>query len=301
MKETYSNVSIERLCGLFGKSRQAWYDVQNRRDDRKMKEELIVGWVRETRRELPKVGTLKLMYQLQARFRDHNIALGRDAFYSLLRNNDLLVKSKKRYTSTTQSYHHYRVWPDLLQRRPADQAEQVWVSDITYLRTQSGFIYLFLVTDAFSRKIVGHHLSQSLKASGCIAALQKAIRQRIYPERNLIHHSDRGIQYCCDAYVEVLQKNRIKISMTQSGSPYDNAIAERVNGILKSEFDLARTFESYAEAVGSVARAINAYNTLRPHFSCKLLTPQKAHEREMENTLKVFSNRLQKVRFQSTE
>lgn len=182
--------------------------MRNRRDDRKMKEELIVGWVREIRRELPKVGTLKLAHQLQGTFKDHNIVLGRDAFYSLLRNNDLLVKSKKRYTSTTRSHHRYRIWPDLVQRRPARKPEQVWVSDITYLRTQSGSIYLFLVTDAFSRKIVGHHLSQSLKASGCIAALQKAIRQRMYPGRNLTHHSDRGIQYCCDAYVEVLQKKQ---------------------------------------------------------------------------------------------
>lgn len=300
MKRTYSNVSLEKLCGLFGKSRQAWYDVQTRRDDRKMKEELILGWVREIRRELPKVGTLKLAHQLQETFKDHNITLGRDAFYSLLRSNDLLVKSKKRYISTTQSHHHYRIWPDLVQRRPAQKPEQLWVSDITYLRTQSGFIYLFLVTDAFSRKIVGHHLSQSLKASGCIAALQKAIQQRVYPARNLIHHSDRGIQYCCDAYVEVLQKNNINISMTQSGSPYDNAIAERVNGILKSEFDLSRTFDSYSEAIGLVARAINAYNNLRPHFSCNLLTPQKTHQRERENTLKVFSDRVQKVKNQSS-
>lgn len=291
MKEAYGNVSIEKLCGLFGKSRQAWYDLRDRRDDRQLKEALILNSVREIRRELPRVGALKLLYQLGGVFQDHKINIGRDAFYSLLRTHDLLVKSRKRYVSTTQSHHHYRIWPDLIQRRAADKAEEVWVSDITYLRTQSGFIYLFLVTDAFSRKIVGYHLSQSLKASGCITAIQKAIRQRLYPDRPLIHHSDRGIQYCCEAYIEILQKNHINISMTQSGSPYDNAIAERVNGILKAEFDLSRTFNSYSNAIEPVTRAINLYNTKRPHFSCNLLTPQQAHQIEMANTPKVFAER----------
>jgi putative transposase len=177
-----------------------------------------------------------------------------------------------------------------VQRRHPAKAEQIWVSDITYLRTRAGFIYLFLITDAFSRKIIGYHLSQSLKASGCITALNKAINQREYPNRELIHHSDRGIQYCCDAYVEVLQKARMEISMTQSGSPYDNAVAERINGILKMEFDLYRVFENYSAAVDPVCKAISYYNTIRLHYSCDLSTPQLTHSHESKNLPIVFSD-----------
>src|SRR3546814_2512693 len=168
--------------------------------------------------------------------------MGRDYFSALMRDNGLLIYPKRRYVNTTLSFQHYRKWPDMVNRRKPIMAEQVWVSDITYLRTGRGFIYLFLITDAYSRKIVGYHLSQSLKASGCVSALKKAIGKREYKARPLIHHSDRGIQYCCDAYIEILKRNHIAISMTQPGSPYDNAIAERVNGILKAEFALYNTF-----------------------------------------------------------
>ena len=139
--------------------------------------------------------------------------------------------------------------------------DQVWVSDITYLRTENGFIYLSLITDAYSRVIVGYHVSQHLKASGCIAALAKALKGRLNPLTELIHHSDRGIQYCCDDYVQILQSNDIQISMTQTGSPYDNAIAERVNGILKQEFGLDRTFKTYYDAIEPVAKACLLYTS----------------------------------------
>ena len=153
MKEAYSTVSVETLCGLFGKSRQAWYDMQGRRDESFLQEELIVSWVREKRLSLPKVGGIKLLAMLAGQFADHRIDIGRDAFFSILRKRDLLIQIKRRYAVTTQSFHHYKTWTDLIQRRQPARAELVWVSDITYLRTQSGFIYLFLITDAFSRKI----------------------------------------------------------------------------------------------------------------------------------------------------
>lgn len=290
MKGAYSMVSLETLCGLFGKSRQAWYDMQGRRDESLLQEELIISWVKQIRLLLPRVGGIKLLAMLSNQLEAHRISIGRDAFFSILRKHNLLIQIKRRYAVTTQSFHHYKKWPDLIQRRQPVKAEQVWVSDITYLRTRSGFIYLFLITDAFSRKIVGYHLSQSLKASGCLAALNKAIKEREYPERDLIHHSDRGIQYCCDAYVELLQKSQINISMTQSGSPYDNAIAERVNGILKVEFNLYQTFDSYSAAVEPVCKSIVAYNHIRPHYSCDLQTPQLTHSRESGNTPKVFSD-----------
>lgn len=290
MKEVYSNVSVEALCGLFGKSRQAWYDRQERTEERLMREEVIVNRVREIRCILPRVGGIKLMILLAEELRAHRITIGRDAFFSILRKHGLLIQFKRRHAVTTQSHHHYKKWPNLVQGRQALKAEEIWVSDITYLRTQSGFIYLFLITDAFSRKIVGYHLSQSLKATGCLTALNKAIRERMYADRKLIHHSDRGIQYCCDAYVELLQKNKIRISMTQTGSPYDNAIAERVNGILKLEFGLYRIFDSYLAAVEPVCRAISAYNTVRPHFSCNLQSPQRTHGWESEIAVNVVTN-----------
>lgn len=290
MKAIYGNLPVATLCGLFGKSRQAWYDLQGRKQQELFHEQVVVELVQQKRALLPRVGGIKLFAMLRGELADHRISIGRDAFYSVLRDNELLVPSKRRYAVTTQSNHRFKKWPDLVQRRRPVLAEEIWVSDITYLRTQSGFIYLSLITDAFSRKIVGYHLSQSLKATGCIAALNKAISGRSYPDRPLIHHSDRGIQYCCDAYVKVLLDNKFQISMTQDGSPYDNAVAERVNGILKAEFDLYRTFDSYRDAINPVCRAIAAYNTIRPHFSCNLQTPNQAHEREEENTQKVFAD-----------
>jgi putative transposase len=206
------------------------------------------------------------------------VSMGRDAIFDLVRANGMLVKSRKRYVCTTNSSHRYRIHPDLVQRRAAYRAEEIWVSDITYLSTISGFAYLSLVTDAYSRKIMGYYLSRDLKASGCLKALERALQTRIYPGRTLIHHSDRGTQYCCDAYVSRLGESGVRVSMTQTGSPYDNAIAERVNGILKTEFDLYRTFSSHGRASEAVENAIYKYNNIRMHTSCNYKTPQCMHQ-----------------------
>jgi putative transposase len=285
MRKVYSNVPIGTLCGLFGRSRQAWYDHGKRYDGVSMQEGLILSWVNGIRADLPRVGGVKLLQILGPVLMEHNMHIGRDAFFVLLRNNGLLIQARKRYTTTTMSHHHFRKWPDLVQRRRAIMAEQIWVSDITYLRTASGFVYLFLITDAYSRKIVGYHLSQTLKASGCLIALEKAVNGRIYPKRPLLHHSDRGIQYCCEEYIEMLQQRGIGISMTQSGSPYDNAIAERVNGILKQEFGLYQVFKGYGQASAKVCEAIALYNNRRPHYSCDMKTPQQTHLLELQKTL----------------
>lgn len=279
MRQLYPCVGAARLCGLFGKSRQALYDKDWRGSDQVLKEELILGMVAQIRKELPCIGTVKLYSLLKGKITEHGIKMGRDAFFNLLRQNQLLVKVKKRYVITTESRHRFKKWPDLSKGMILQQSELLWVSDITYLRTQAGFVYLFLVTDAYSKKIVGYHLSQDLKVKGCLIALSKAIQSRQHPDTMLVHHSDRGIQYCCDQYVHLLQHNNIRISMTQSGSPYDNAIAERINGILKTELGLRKTFRSYREAVAPLARAIHAYNNLRPHMSCEYLTPSQAHQR----------------------
>lgn len=277
MKQLFSNVSFTNVCRLFGKSRQAWYDINQRCADKNLQEALLIQWVEAIRLTLPRSGTIKLHSMLEEKRKAHGLTIGRDAFFDLLRRYDLLVQPKKKYVHTTQSFHRFRKWPNLVEGWVPVRPEQLWVSDITYLRTETGFIYLSLITDAFSRKIVGYHLSQQLKVSGCIASLQKAIKGRSRQREELIHHSDRGIQYCCDDYVQLLQTHGIQISMTQSGSPYDNAIAERINGILKQEFSLDATFKSYAQAIGPVTTAIYNYNNIRPHFGCNLLTPQKMH------------------------
>jgi hypothetical protein len=264
MRQFYPSAGVARLCGLFGKTRQALYDTQWRQADELMQEELIVTMVIETRKELrlPKLGSVKLYNLLKGKITEHGMKLGRDAFLRILQNNDLLVKKKKKYAITTMSKHYFKKWSNLIQNIEIQHAEQVWVCDITYLRTQTGFVYLSLITDAYSRKIMGFHLSQELKARGCIIALKKALKERQYPDRKLIHHSDRGIQYCCDQYVSLLLENDIQISMTQSGSPYDNAIAERINGLLKTELGLDKTFKSYFEALEPLANAIYSYNNL---------------------------------------
>jgi putative transposase len=300
MKTQHPAIGLERLCTLFGKTRQAYYDHYWRQSDDQLQEALIVELVRSVRQRLPRLGARKLLLVLHDDFAAHHISIGRDSFLELLRNHELLVRRTKRYVRTTDSNHPFKKWADLIKELKVTATEQLWVSDITYLRTESGFVYLSLITDAFSHKIVGYHLSQHLKAQGCIIALNKAIAtlKGSQEQRTLIHHSDRGVQYCCDAYVQVLQHHHIAISMTQSGSPYDNAIAERVNGILKTELMLEQTFSSYSAAVPLVHQAIDAYNRLRPHMSCGNLTPEQVHLQQQPTTAvkKMWKSKQQTVK-----
>lgn len=279
MKKHYPTVGLEKLCKLFGKTRQAFYDQSWRSSDEQLQEAFVIDKVKTIRSYIEGIGGIQLYSMVKADLKLHDISIGRDKFYELLRKHDLLLKRKKRYTITTNSNHPYYKWPDLTAHIVLTGIEQLWVSDITYLRTENGFVYLSLITDAYSRKIIGYHVSQHLKAQGCIIALDKAIRslQDTKENRKLIHHSDRGIQYCCGPYVIILQNNHIGISMTQSGSPYDNAIAERINGILKHQLGLKHVFKNYASTVTAVCCAIDAYNCLRPHMSVSNLTPQQAH------------------------
>lgn len=279
MKQFYPSTGLEKLCGLFGKTRQAFYDQSWRSSDEQLEEAFIIDKVKTIRKRIEGIGGVQLHAMLKEELQLHNIHIGRDSFYDLLRKHNLLIKVRRRYAITTNSNHPYYKWPDLTGNIITTAIEQLWVSDITYLRTKNGFVYLSLVTDAYSRKIMGYHVSQYLKAQGCIIALNKAIAELSTEKekRKLTHHSDRGIQYCCQSYITILQNNNINISMTQTGSPYDNAIAERVNGILKQQVGLNQVFENYTAAVAAVCKAIDAYNCLRPHMSISNLTPQKAH------------------------
>jgi len=261
---------LRELCGLLGYSAQAYYQYLKVTERRSFGREELVQQVLAYRREQPRIGTRKLFSLLRP-------DIGRDAFFGLLRESGLLVRQKRRHARTTFSYHRFRKYADLAKGMIVERPDQLWVSDITYIRMGEGFAYLSLVTDAYSRKVIGFSLSHALSTDNCLGALKMALKQREgdYP---LVHHSDRGIQYCSGAYTELLQKEGIAISMTQSGNPRDNAIAERVNGILKMEL-LQDSYADINSAGQSVKQAIIIYNTLRPHSSLDMMTPEKAHER----------------------
>jgi putative transposase len=262
------------FCALFGISKQAYYkkikaDRQNAqvRGDAKT-------LVLELRRQLPKLGTRKLHYLLK----NKGIDMGRDHLFSWLRSQGLLVYKKRRYTVTTNSKHWMRKYPNVIKGLTINRPEQVWVADITYLDTaEDGNVYLHLVTDAYSKQIMGYELCNNMEAASTLKALQMAVKSRRYKELPLIHHSDRGLQYCSKLYIDCLIQNKITISMTENGSPYDNAVAERVNGILKDEFGLAEQLDNHYEALMQVEESIKAYNFLRPHLSCNMLTPDQMH------------------------
>lgn len=205
---------------------------------------------------------------------DEQIKMGRDAFFDLLARNKLLVRKRKIYAHTTQSFHRFRKHKDLIKGQPAPlAANRLWVSDITYLRTEKGFVYLSLITDAYSRMVVGYHVGQTLEAIHSIAALKMALKGLQAPKPDLLHHSDRGSQYCCDEYVQLLAKWQIKISMTETSDPLDNAIAERVNGILKDEYLDHVQIKDYNHAQNLVKKTVYSYNHLRPHMSLNMATP----------------------------
>lgn len=206
-----------------------------------------------------------------------NAPVGRDKFFGVLRSAGLLVRRKRNHIRTTQSYHRFRVYKNQLKARVISKINEAWVSDITYIRSNEGFLYLSLVTDVYSRKIVGWSLTRSLQIEGAMKALKMALRQRC-GTKELIHHSDRGIQYCSKDYVDLLHKNKIGISMTEENHCYENAIAERVNGILKQEYNMEGGFKTYRQAVKGCAQGIYLYNEERPHLSLAMKTPNQLHK-----------------------
>jgi len=271
---------LSRLCSLSGYSRQSYYKRSVRQEEEPLKEELIVQQVIGYRRLQQVIGGKKLFVLISPFIKQHEMKMGRDAFILMLGRYGLLNKRPRGKPRTTDSNHWLKKYPDLIKEWAPVQSDQLWVSDITYLRLSNGDAFLSLVTDAYSRKIVGFHVSKGLKADGPVLALQMAISGR--SEINgLIHHSDRGSQYCCGDYVDLLHGCGINISMTQTGDPRDNAIAERVNGILKMEL-LEPVFTDLDAAKVAVTHAINTYNYLRPHSSISMLTPALVHGRTLK-------------------
>lgn len=258
-------------------TRQAIYQAEQRQRRKREALEPVLAMVLEVRRFLPRVGTRKLYHLLQPRLQAAGIKLGRDGLFGYLRQHHLLIEPRRCYTKTTFSKHWMKKYPNLLRERVVTGPEQVFVSDITYVESGEGVHYLSLVTDAGSRKIMGHELSREMKASDVVKALQQAVRQRCH-KIPLIHHSDRGIQYCSRCYQDELGRHGIAASMTDGHDCYQNALAERVNGILKQEFLIYRcpTFEDLKTLV---AESIEAYNHLRPHLSLGMRTPEEVHKK----------------------
>lgn len=278
MKNKHPKVSLEKLCGLFGFSRQAYYEAITRRNTEVISNSIILCLVNEIREDMPFIGTRKLLHLLEPKLEEHIIKIGRDQLFNLLRFHGLLIRRRKKIARTTNSNHPYKRYPDLIKNLEVTRSNQVWVSDITYIRTVSGFSYLSLLTDLYSRKIVGYCLYPSLEAVGCLNALKMAIALNpMQTGQSLIHHSDRGVQYCSFEYTKLLLEHDIQISMTQSGNPYDNALAERVNGILKNEFYPKRVYLNHQDAANNISKIIKIYNSKRPHSSIDYLTPQEAH------------------------
>jgi transposase InsO family protein len=242
-------------------------------------EAVVLKTITPIRADMPRLGGRKLHFVIQEQLLAHNITMGRDRFFNLLGKYGLLIRKRKRSNPiTTNSDHPFFKYPNLIRDLEPNAPNQLWVSDMTFVPTATGSCFLNLVTDAYSRKIVGWCLWRNMRADGTVQALKMALEGLEGPKsKGLIHHSDRGLQYCCREYTNTLVASQVTISMTENGDPYENAIAERVNGILKTEFGIATSFKNYDEAKQGIQTAINTYNCRRPHASCNYLTPQQAH------------------------
>jgi len=269
---------LSSLCTLLGYTRQAFYGYKKSAVQEAFESELLIQEVLRHRLQQPKIGARKLIIMMQGFAKEHRINWGRDAFFDLLREHNLLVRKRRRKTQTTFSKHWYKKHKNLVRGFEPTAPNLLWVSDITYIPIAGGSGYLSLVTDAYSRKIAGFYLSKTLHATGPEQALLMALSDCADTE-NLIHHSDRGVQYCCTDYVKILDDKKIKISMTENGDPLENAIAERVNGILKGEL-LQEKYDCFESAQNGVEKSVLVYNSLRPHSSCGMVTPNEAHHKE---------------------
>jgi putative transposase len=270
-------VSITRLCRKTGMSRQNFYKGRKERTRREVDAELIAELVRTERAVQPRLGGKKLYHILKPRLEEAVVRIGRDRFFQVLQEKGLILDPLPKAPRTTNSQHSLPVFRNLLAQKELTGPNQAWVSDITYIRTEEGFLYLSLITDAWSRKIVGFHAGDTLETEGCLLALEKAAREfvgRVLP----LHHSDRGSQYCSHLYTGKLREYGMEISMTEEQHCYENAKAERVNGILKQEYSLGGCFRAKPQAIAATEQAVWLYNTRRPHLALNYKTPEEAHK-----------------------
>ena len=269
---------MKKICRVLGISRQGYYKSSKNKGRKKLSEEMVIKLVQSHRIKMPNIGGKKLYKLISPDLKKMKIDVGRDKFFSILRRNGLLIKRKKLYAKTTNSSHRFWVYDNLTIGLEPMGKNEIFVSDITYIRLEDSFMYLALTTDLYSRKIVGYDLSDSLNLEGSLRALKMSIKGKKKKDlKGLIHHSDRGFQYCSNPYTKLLIKKKMKISMSEKGNPYENAVAERVNGILKSEFMLGETFKSKEDASRAVKEAIETYNEYRPHMSIDYMTPNQKY------------------------
>jgi putative transposase len=289
MKLRQPKVGLSKLCWLFGVTRQAYYQSFYKEEFVGIEEELVIKEVISIRKNHPRIGTRKLYIMLESFMLEHQIKMGRDALFDLLSLHGLLIRRRRRRIVTTQSNHWMKKYPNLIKEFAPLYPNQLWVSDITYWKTKAGLFYISLITDAFSHKVVGHNLAETMEAVESVKALEKAFTEN-NQVGNLIHHSDRGSQYCSFKYVNLLQDYNVKISMTETGDPLDNAIAERINGIIKDEYLDCYTVDTFEEAKELLDKVIDLYNEERPHMTIGNLSPQKVHSGELQKGEQKWKN-----------
>ena len=296
MKNNHPKIGLGKFCRLLGITRQAYYQHFWLQEQLSFEDELIISEVIKIRKNHRHMGGRKLYELLQPFLLEHQIKMGRDRLFDVLSANYLLVKRRKKQTITTNSYHRFKKYPNLIRNFIPTEPNQLWVSDITYWKIATGFVYISFITDAYSRKIVGSHVAQTMEAVETMEALKTAISGlRKGPDCpfQLTHHSDRGMQYCSDKYVKLLQNNNIGISMTENGDPLENAIAERVNGIIKEEYLNDYQVNNIMEARELLDLVVKLYNNERPHQSIGFLTPNQVHANNIK-TEKLWKNYYQK-------
>ncbi|WP_035658183.1 IS3 family transposase [Flavobacterium seoulense] len=260
---------------MFGVNRQVYYRKIKRKTHKQHIAQEVVSMVNDIRKIMPRIGTRKLYFLLFDKLELKKI--GRDKFFDILRANHLLIQPKRSYHLTTNSHHRFRKHQNWVLDLKINRPEQVWVSDITYIGKRDAPCYLSLVTDAYSKKIMGYYVADNLNTKSSLFALKMALKQRKNKKQTLIHHSDRGLQYCAEEYQKVLCKNKVKCSMTQNSDPYENVVAERINGILKQEFMIDKYNQKKQIMQKVVKEAIDIYNQFRPHYSNYMLTPNQMH------------------------
>jgi transposase InsO family protein len=286
MKQEHPSYRIDVLCRLFGHSRQAYYERSHYIAGVSLEEDAILSLVREVRNDFPRMGVRKLMVYLQPKFEAMRIEVGRDALFELLHRNFMLVRRYRNKRKTTFSNHWMHKYPNLIKGYTPEAPNRLWVSDITYVDIEDGVAYLSLITDNYSHKIVGWNLSLTLRSSGVVASLKMALSHLSGKHPELIHHSDRGSQYCCMNYVKMLNRKGVQISMTESGDPRENPVAERINGILKTEWIYDKKPGSWQETISFVGRIIDLYNNQRPHQSIGYQVPALVHQTGMKTECK---------------
>jgi len=286
MKDSFKGISLANLCAWFGLTRQAYYQSKNRVEKDLIEQEILLDKIGDIRKDHKRLGGRKLFFKLEAFMDEHNIKMGRDAFFDLLRDNKLLVKQRKSHHVTTNSNHWMKKYPHLIKDIEPIGPNHVWVSDITYWKTKGGHYYISFITDAYSRKIVGYHVADTMEAIESATALKMAIKTLKISAKGLIHHSDRGSQYCSSMYVNILKKEGIKISMTENGDPLENAIAERINGIIKGEYLFDYLIKTLLNAKEVLKSVVKLYNEDRPHSSIGNAVPSKVHSNDTDIEIK---------------